>query len=584
MFPLGKIQLNLHFRQFHCTFAHVKHILAVIPLFLLLTLLAGCGQRTRVEAQLDTLDSILSIPPDGPEALVDYDSIFHQLDSLQPSVIGDDALEARWNLLFTMAEDKSDRPLLLDLRIRPAYDYYAAQTQDGTRGDSILLHRFAQSCFYLGAHYYQCDSLARMEQLMHRSAEVSKSCGDHYTAYLALTYLSERLIHSNNTKAIQLALESLDEYQKSPFPSIYNKICVLLNIGNCYFWGIEKDKSLDYFEKALSYSLQNDSVLLGNIYSDLSLFYVSNGDCDNAVRYLQKVLSLNSLSTGKVNEELLANVFLSIDSLERAEDVLENMLPHANSYKKLLVFQNLQSIALRKNDTETAKVWNDSIRIDIWNMHIEDMRDNFVFFQKSLDSEKKSLYLTRTVELHKTWFMIAVILCAFIIAVIVIVVRVRITHKEKMLKLERLRRSLLADFNERQILQKEQEIQWKNEKLEILKSHLVLQSDIIDRLRAVENSDTQFVCVSDTEWANLEDTLNEIYEGFVDHLRQSFPSLNNDSLRLCMLQKIHLTNRQMANIFVLELSSITKRKQRIKSVLSPSFGENLSFDEMIEKI
>ena len=86
----------------------MKRCCLILFATLLLTLLLGCRNTTRVEAQLDCLDSLVNEQPDSVLAL---------LDSLLPDVVGDDALEARWNLLCAAAEDKSDRPILGDIRI-----------------------------------------------------------------------------------------------------------------------------------------------------------------------------------------------------------------------------------------------------------------------------------------------------------------------------------------------------------------------------------------------------------------------------------------------------------------------------------
>lgn len=554
----------------------MKHILAVIPLFLLLTLLAGCGQRTRVEAQLDTLDSILSIPPDGPEALVDYDSIFHQLDSLQPSVIGDDALEARWNLLFTMAEDKSDRPLLLDLRIRPAYDYYAAQTQDGTRGDSILLHRFAQSCFYLGAHYYQCDSLARMEQLMHRSAEVSKSCGDHYTAYLALTYLSYQLRLDNSEEATKMSEEALKEYELTQHTNDYNYISLLLNTGAIWLYSPHQEKALNYYEKALNcLKTSEDSVMYAFVYGFMAVYYNMMNDRQKAVEHLEKASKYISEKDNDWDLEF-AQIYLNNHDFDKAEALL-NSSRTSSPLERFHRDKFLQQIKILKGDINGSLELNDSLSSYSNKMYLEALSQKNSYFKDNFDKEKK-LYQQRQ-HFNKLVMLYSLVVLAVLAAIGFILLHLRHKGKERML--ETKHRIQQAEQEKRQlklILQK------NLEKINLLKSQLERQSDIIETFKSADNIGSQYLRLTDDEWHGLEIALDDVYSRFVSKLRQDFPSMSEDGLRLCMLQKIGLTTHQMSNIFSVSPLSITKRKQRLKTKYFSSENNKATFDEIIEKM
>jgi len=561
----------------------MKHILAVIPLFLLLTLLAGCGQRTRVEAQLDTLDSILSIPPDGPEALVDYDSIFHQLDSLQPSVIGDDALEARWNLLYTMTEDKSDRPLLLDLRIRPSYDYYAAQTQDGTRGDSILLHRFAQSCFYLGAHYYQCDSLARMEQLMHRSAEVSKSCGDHYTAYLALTYLSGALAWSNPETAIPMADDALKEYSLSHQSSFFNQISLLMNLGTCWLCSEEKDKSLPYYEKALDLSVNHaDSLLYDKILVDKAYYYYLTGYKNESLDCLNRSSFQNINKTDFSCFTTASFIYSQYGHIDQAKYVLELLGSELTRKQRFEKYWLLQRISIIQKDTAALSL-GDSVMKHVNLMHVTDRYENYEYFRLNAESEREKLQAEKKSERQLFSFIsIGILLLSFVFFAFY-VIHQRNRRKSQLMELELARNKMLADRKQMELNFKESELVQKNNKLKFLKKYIEKQSESIAIFKK-ENIKGKIRHIDDDDWKSLEIAIDDVCHNFVSRLRTSFPKMKESAIRLCMLQRIQLTNRQMANIFFVEPETIKKRKQRLKKIFFQDFDTNTTFEEVIEKI
>ena len=142
----------------------------------------------------------------------------------------------------------------------------------------------------------------------------------------------------------------------------------------------------------------------------------------------------------------------------------------------------------------------------------------------------------------------------------------------------------MSETRERELSQFEKELSWRSEKIDFLKSHLIQHSDIIERLSSVDSSAERFVRLTDAEWERLAVALDEYDENFVSRLRSSYSSLDEQDVRMCMLQRLHLTNRQMANVFVLQPQSVTKRKQRLKKILAPGENDVRSFDEIVSEI
>ena len=553
---------------------------------LLFVVLTGCVDKEHVSARLDALDSLLSLPPTGPEPPVNYGLILTQLDTLMYDVVGDDALEARWNLLCATAEDKAERPLVSDLRIRPAYDYYRDATQDGTRGDSTLLHRFAQSCFYLGVHYYHLDSTARMERLMQKSTEVAKSCHDHYTAYLALTYLSGELKSTNPAEAIRLAKDALDELRQSGHHSPYNEVTLLLNAGLCYMYGelSVRDTAMTYYQRALEHSLANDSVLIESVYSHMVYYYLYKKDLPKAYEYFQQADTRLSEKDDKYSIGLYANLYMGMDSLEKSREYVNRLLPQANNTEKYYCFLTLQKIALRRHSESEALSLTDSLRYYAWMMSVDKSSESYLLNKEAVEKGQQIERLKSKSIIQKATFMVVGTFLLFTLCFVTLFMRQRIKQKEKRVEIAKIRRKLLEEAKEREVKQLEKEVAWRSRKIDLLREHLIRQSDVTARLESVSGSAGQFARLTDGEWHRLELTLDEYSENFVSRLRSAYPSLSEDDVRLCMLQKLRLTNRQMANVFVLQPPSVIKRKQRLRHVMSLGENDTRSFDEIVEEI
>ena len=559
----------------------MKRCCLILVTTLLLTLLLGCRNSSRVEAQLDCLDSLVNEQPDSVLAL---------LDSLLPDVVGDEALEARWNLLCAAAEDKSDRPLLFDLRIRPAYNYYRVQTNDGTRGDSTLLHRFAQSCFYLGVYYYHRDSTAQMEQLMQKSVEVAQSCGDHYTAYLALTYLSSQLMHSNPEESIQFAKEALKEYGQSNHQSIYNETEILVNLGFCYIYNGEQDKALDSFNKALQISVQRGDSLTGNsAFYGLSYYYYCHQDYARALSYLKKYTDGRSFTQDKPAALLAVNIFMQTDSLDKAESYIKQYLSQVNPLQKFQSYLTLQKITLRQYRHDKAMELVDSIRKYADEMHADELHQHFCFFQDNIEKERANVRLIMKNDRQRSLFLVVGIVAFFVLCIIFFLILQSRKRHRHLLAIEKMRRQMALEresyhksMAELQLHMKETEIEQKNRKLSYLKHYIEKQSNTIEMFKSGDGSDR--LSLTDEDWQSLEITLDESYDNFVLKLRTSFPQIKEDMIRLCMLQKISMTNRAIANIFFISPDSVKKRKQRLKKELFPDVPKELTFEDIIDRI
>lgn len=528
-------------------------------LCILLAVLTGCVNHDRVSARLDALDSLLNIVPASPGPDADYDSILVGLDTLMYDVIGDEGLEARWNLLYAMTEDKADRPLLFDTHVRPAYDYYMDATHDGTQGDSTLLHRFAQSCFYMGVYYYHSESTALLEQMMQKSADVAKSCGDHYTAYLALTYLSSTIAMANAKRAVSIALDALAEQEQAKDRNTYNRICVLENIANCHLYGDEKEKALPYYLESLDLSLSyGDSSLVGEILVNIGVYFQIIGDKESSMEYLRK--SMPYLLKSRESREYLAasTIYLDNDSLEQAERFLKMALSFSpKATEKYLIYKQIVYISVRKHDEQAALAMGDSL--DYYTRKVvsdeRKAKDEYYELNNNIERKKKEIEYEKTSQ--QRLFLALVLGLIMVSLMMLILLRQKYVYKKNLLLLEQKRRKLLHDLRDIQLRQKETVIN-------MLKRHMTEKSDIIARLRLIDKDNTSNVKIRQEDWIYLENTLDDIDDSFVSRLRMSHPTLDHDSIKLAMLLRIGLTVSQISVVFHLTTDAIKKRKKRLK--------------------
>lgn len=547
-----------------------------LSVLLLLAVLTGCRDRARMSARLDALDSLVSLPPTSPEPRVDYDSILVQLDTLMYDVVGDDGLEARWNLLYAMTEDKADRPLLFDLHVRPAYDYFREATQDGTRGDSTSLHRFALSCFYLGVHYYHCDSTALLERMMQKSVDVAKSCGDHYTAYLALVYMSWQIRLDNPVEATRMVEEALQEFRLLNQQNVYNEMCLLLNAGGVWFHSAEKEKALMYYEQALDCSLATpDSLLYGYILASMAFYYDATGDAQTALSYMNEAARHLPENDNSWNLQF-SQIYLHNDVLEKAEELLNHNEP-CSFLDKFHWLKFMQIVKIRQHDEESALQLNDSLSFYSNRSYLDALAQKNVYFQENLNKEKLLHIQQQKTERMKTLYV--VVIGGICISVVFILLRLHHRHRMKILEAIHQRRQAEQETKQQKLINRK-----NKEKISLLKRQLERQSSIMEHFKAVDDTGSRMMHMTNDDWQSLEVTLDDTYQQFVTHLRRQFPEMNEDGIRLCMLGKLGLTTHQISNIFSISPMSVTKRKQRLRKDYLSVIEEGKTFDEIIENM
>lgn len=81
----------------------------------------------------------------------------------------------------------------------------------------------------------------------------------------------------------------------------------------------------------------------------------------------------------------------------------------------------------------------------------------------------------------------------------------------------------------------------------------------------------------ENDWEVFKLHFEEVHPAFFKSLKEQFPELTQNNLKLCAYIKIGLTNKEIARILAVEPESIKSAKKRLKKKLSISAGEKFNF-------
>lgn len=78
------------------------------------------------------------------------------------------------------------------------------------------------------------------------------------------------------------------------------------------------------------------------------------------------------------------------------------------------------------------------------------------------------------------------------------------------------------------------------------------------------------------EWENFSDYFSLVHEGFIQTVESQFPNLSLNEKRLVVLVRMDLTNKELASLLNIEMSSVKMAKYRLKRKLNLSEEQDLS--------
>ena len=106
---------------------------------------------------------------------------------------------------------------------------------------------------------------------------------------------------------------------------------------------------------------------------------------------------------------------------------------------------------------------------------------------------------------------------------------------------------------------------------------LLEQLDTFKKLKILSKSET---ILPDSDWRNLIEIVNTLYDDFISRLRVAYPDLTEDAIRFCCLIKLRLTSAELMSVLNVTKDAIYKRKFRLKKELMPD-DDTRSLDDFL---
>jgi len=430
-------------------------------------------------------------------------------------------------------------------------------------GDDI---RYADGLVYMASTYQALKKYRKALENLKKACAIYEEKDDRF-------FLAQAL---NNTGYIYMIMTKYDSAKIYLSKAIIladeignNNVILLANNTLGVISKEEGDytKANAYFENAFKLAIKHNDQLR------MSMLYRNFGDLYAAEKQFNK--AMNAYDSAVV----IANKVESKPSLKEAYESISDAWADQGNYKKSLEYYVLYAAM---KDSILDKEKSDKIEeLEARYRKIEDEKE--IAVQKSqIEILSKDLELQRIRQL----ILIAGLILSLIIA-IYFVFHLRskmrrnrlIREQEKLLENEKLiNAELQRDNYEKELAIKKNELTshalqmvQKNELLESLKekiAELEAQSKSENKsdfrkLRGMINGSAQ----TDKEWTNFNRHFEQVHQGFLSKLKNEFPVLTSNDLRLSAMLKLNLSSKEVASIMNISPESVKKARYRLRKKL-----------------
>ena len=426
------------------------------------------------------------------------------------------------------------------------------------------------------------DSIRQGETLLRKTIQLSEESEDWHTHYIAYQRLAEALSQSNPEEALRLMKKALAIYEQHPDDE-RNRIILLDYAGSfaaqvAYASDGTFDEALDFIHRAYDLAKENQMKdLMCQTLTSLANIAWAKEDYRQALDDAHQAIALFPPSAGNQEEsadllsgalQVLARSYLSLDMLDSAETVYRQIEPGEDVHLAYIVQSNLAKIALRRMGAKQVEDDVDEAFEQVEDFYFKALGQKDEYYQETLRQEMENQQLEYRSKMYGRTLLITLIASLIVVSALMLVVRYR----------------MRAQLQEKRQLQQEAEHQktllyQANEVVTFLQNFILERSEVIKKLNQGGDS---LITLKPHEWSEIERTLNAIDNNRFANLREQYPNMQEDDIRLCILTRLGLSNRTIGNIYCITISAVQHRKLKLKKDVFGETNPDITLEQILK--
>mgnify|MGYP003633644223 FL=1 len=392
------------------------------------------------------------------------------------------------------------------------------------------------------------------------------------------------------------ALEYLNEAQPKLKDANKNRFgSVLSNMGICYRGLKDYDTALYYFQEALTYKkLSKNKKIIASIQANIGDTYYDMKVYNQALEYQKEALenySLDGNTKEKVaSQNAIAKTYIALNELSTANDYATKAIQTSKTIGylegEMNAYQTLATVAKIKGENGMAlnyymtfQAYSDSLSILRNQKQVRELRTIYETEKRDfqIETQRKDIALLQEKATINNLQRIILGIGLFALVIISAFVYYSLKQKEK------------SNLQEKTKL--ETELAYKKKELTNHALHLAKKNEVLDKLKQkakkLQTNDEpkkgyqelirtiNFDLNDDNHWGNFSKRFEEVHKDFNSNIKNKFPDITTNELRLMSLLKMNLTSKEMANILNISPNGVKKALYRLRKKLNTVSEDSL---------
>ena len=372
------------------------------------------------------------------------------------------------------------------------------------------------------------DSIRQGETLLRKAIQLSEASEDWHTNYIAYQRLASSLSQGNPEEALRLMKKALTIYEQHPDDERNN--VMLLDYAGTYAAQVafntesSYDEALDFINRAYNIAeKQQMTDLMCQTLTSLANIAWAKEDFRQALDYAHRADSTATTDLRPGTLQVLARSYLSLNMLDSAETIYRQIDPSDDVHLAYIVQSNLAKIALRRIGATQIEDSLDEAFDQIEDIYYKALEQKDQYYQETLRQEMENQQLEYRSKMYGRTLLIVIIAAVIILFAVVLALRYRIRMQEQE------RRRLQQETEHQKIL-----LHQTNEVVAFLQNFILERTEVLKKLN---QSGDSLITLHPHDWSEIERTLNAIDGDRFAKIREQYPTMQEDDIRLCILTR-----------------------------------------------
>ena len=426
------------------------------------------------------------------------------------------------------------------------------------------------------------DSIQRGETLLRQTIRVAEESEDWHTYYIAYQRLAEALSLSNPDEALQLMKKALTVYEQHPDDE--RNHVILLDYAGTYAAHVAYtaedslqnetaepsayDEALDFILRAYDIAEKSQMTdLMCQTLTSLANIAWAKEDYRQSLDYAHRAeaVATEELRPGAL--QVLARSYLSLNMLDSAETAYRQIEPGNDVHLAYIVQSSLVKIALRRMGATQVEDDVDDAFEQVEDIYYKALEQKDQYYQETLRQETENQQLEYRSKMYGRTLFVVVIAAAVILLAVVLALRYRIRMQEQ----EKRRFHQEAEHQKTLLHQ-------ANEVVSFLQNFILERTEVMKKLN---QSGDSLITLTPHEWSEIERTINAVDNNRFAKIREQYPNMQEDDIRLCILTRLGLSNRTIGNIYCITISAVQHRKLKLKKDVFGETNPDITLEQIL---